>query len=234
MEENQKPTYTLIWKRFWTRDLWVSVCFLVSLLIIICEHIDKWAFLNFVETVVFYLEEGTILYTLAVSYISGVFVYFLTIVLPETRKNKSIYVEICCLLRELEDEFTSLRLDLEVEDWCSSDKAIDAAVQTVKYYNKQDCGFYKLQFCSKILEDLAQTFDNLTSVIQLYFSILSKEELDAIVRIRRCKIAYMVKYKYGIENVLNENEVRNYFMELAQLNKDVAQLHKIMKKIIYK
>lgn len=234
MEDKLKSKRRLILERIKGRDKWVFICFVISIIIITCEHIDKISFLEFVETVVSYLEEGTILYTLAVSYISGAIVYLLTIVIPETRKRQSLLVEMCYLLQELEDEFTSLRLKLDIEDWCSSDEAIESAVQTVKQYNKSNNDFYKLDFCIKILEVLAQNFDNLTSVILSYFPILNEKELDAVIKIRRCGSAYLIKYKYGTENVMKENKVRNYFKELAQLNKDVKQLHKIIEEKTYK
>lgn len=233
MEERQKNNMNFYKERL-NKDKWVIICFLVSIVIVICEHVDKLSFLKFVESVVFYLNEGTILYTLATSYISGVIVYFLTVVIPEIRKRKAMLVEICYLLKELEDEFTSLRLELGIEDWHSSDEAIENAIQMVKHYNKSNNDSYKLDFCIKILEKLAQDFDNLTSVILSYFSILNEDELDAIIKIKRSRNAYFIKYKDGIENVMNESTLRNYFKDLAQLHQNIIDLQEKIKNRIYK
>lgn len=234
MDKKQKAICFFIKERLGNRDKWVLRGFLVSFVIIICEHIDRISFFDFVGTVVPYLKEGTVLYTLAVSYLSGVIVYFLTIVLPETRKRKSILVEMGYILQELEDEFTSLRLEFSIEDWCLSDEAIESAVQIVKQHTKSNNKFYNLNFCVKTLETLAQGFNNLTSVMLSYSPVLNEEELDNVIKIRRSGNAYLIKYKYGIENLMKESDVRNYFKKLAQLNKDVIQFHKIIKERIYK
>ena len=230
MKEKMKSTKTLIWKRIWTRELWVTILFLIS-----CLDIGAYEFLKAYDVLKSIETNNLILsillklfYALAVSYVPGVFVYFLTVVLPETKRSKPLLVEIEKSLQDIKDSFYSAM------EYINSDNAVEIALDDVKQYGKYNDTFYSLQFMNKTLEKLYQSIERLTSNILSYSSALTQNELNIIIEIRHHKIARQMKFKDGVENVLNKDGVRSYFENMVNLYNEIIELHKSVGSRIYK
>ena len=94
MKSKLKSTSCLVFKRIWEWEKLISLLFLISYIIILATSWglgQKGGKCGCVETCLASIfNKSSLIYTLAVSYVSGVMVYFLTVILPES-KRKSIY-----------------------------------------------------------------------------------------------------------------------------------------------
>lgn len=232
-----KSVSQLVLNRLLHKDKWLTISFIISIaIILLCAFADLDCILNVIGICICFVCEGEpIYYTLAISCISGLFVYFVTAIIPEIRVSRAIYVEITQQLTKLESDFLDFSLELQIGDLCSDNEVIKRAVNTVKFYNRQATKFYSLAFCYESITKLTNKLENLTSNVLTYTPYLSKEELELLVDIRHRRITKQLFYKDGAEfNLLSECELERYFTDLALLNKDVIKLKKMIKDRTYK
>ena len=237
MEDKLKSTQCLILERIKGRDKWVFICFVISILIIIgYEFMTAACILNFIaaciqnfmEAVIFILSKGkNLLYTLAVSYVSGVFVYYLTIIVPEVRRSKPILVEVEKTLKYLIDYIH------EEVNFINSDDAVRVAMHYLERQKLED-RTYILKCCNPILRKVHPLLDALTSHILSHSSALTQSELDTLIDIRHRRITYRIRYKYDMKERLYQEQVKDEIKEFVQLNKDIIEFHKKIKSRIYK
>ena len=198
MDKKLKSTFSFILSRILNREKMIVFLFLLSLILVIMKEyatIDGFccciiAFVRFLS------KANTLLENVAISYIAGIIVYFLTIILPETRRAKPVLIEIDKILCYLEDAFVTLSQDLQVGDWCNSKDSLDEIVNTVKHINKQkgEETFLSLDFCQSSLENLYKKFDELTSEALHHSSALTEDDLNTLVEIRQREVVKQLKY----------------------------------------
>lgn len=231
-----KSMWCLIFNRLWEREKRVLIWFIISIAIVVAyELITADCVLefadchNFVETIISFLSKGKeLFYALAISYISGVFVYFLTVILPETRRSKPILLEIEHTLKYLIDEF------YEIENFGNSTNAVNIAIEKTKHYGKFNDLHYSLYYMCETLENIHISIEKLTSNVLTLSTALTNKELDTLIEIRHRKITRQIKYKYGVENLIDENELRCYFENMTKLHEDIVKLYENIKNRIYK
>ena len=155
--KNVKSVSILIWNRLCHKDKWLTWSFIVSLVIILLSSFANLnSFLKYLGCCICFVCEGEpIYYTLAVSCLSGLFVYFVTVIIPEVRKSRAIYIEITQQLKKLEDDFIDLSLHFNIVNWCEKDNGIKMFVDIVKFYNRPNNAYYSLSFCKDPIEHLA-------------------------------------------------------------------------------
>lgn len=239
MEDNLKSTQCLILERIKGRDKWVFICFIISILIIIGnEFMTPACILNFIaaciqdftEAVISFLSKGNKIITeLAVSYISGAFVYYLTVIVPEIRKNTSILIEVEKTLKHLIDELHELA---GLNDNDNDD--VDTLIEMVKQYGKFNDTYYSLYFMRRHLETTYLAIEKVTSNVLSLSPALSQYEIDTLVDIRNRKITQQIKYKYGVDNLINEDELHRYSKNIAKLHNDITLLRESIRNRIYK
>ena len=228
----------LIIYRILDREKSISIFFILSLLIIsINENVDSFTvFLFFKDIVDFITSIKDLLISLSVSLVSGIIVYFLTIVLPEERKKRLLYVEIEQTFLYLESSFIELATELQIGDYENPIICAKRAVTNVKKFcckmsedEEYSLGRYRKQF-----SDLAFSFNKFTDFLLGYSSIMSENEIYTIINIRHRKVSKRILFMDGVDNILNIQEIEEYFNDIAILYKDICSLHEAIQKKTYK
>ena len=237
MEETLNSENTLLKQRILDREKGMFIWFIIAIIVIIaCNFLTAACIMkiacciyNYIEGAIPFLSKVKgILYTLAASYVSGVFVYYLTVLSPETRRSKPILVDVENSLRYLKDELH------DVVKFVSSDNAVEITIQYLKQHNKLDNGFYNMNCSGRVLEEIHKSLETHTSHILSHSSTLSQSELETLIDIKHRRISRRIRYKYEINELLNAQQIKNDFKEFIQLNNDIIKLHERIKTRIYK
>ena len=231
MEDRVKSTGLLIFNRIWEREKWVSLWFVIAIIIVIgCEIMTKTGTLNFTEAVITFLSKGKeAIKSLAVGYISGIFVYFLTNILSETQRSKPILVEVEKTLKYLADTLH------DTAEFINSNDAVEITIQYIEQHGgKLDDNFSKLHLTNQTLADIHQAMETFTSSVLSHSPALTKHELDALVDIRHCRIARRIRFKYEINELFDKEHIKDDFREFVELNNNIIKLHENIRNRIYK
>lgn len=231
MEDKVKSTGRLIFSRIWEREKWVSFWFIIAIVIVICcEVLTKTYILNFTEVFITFLSKGEEpIKALAIGYISGIFVYFLTNILAETQRSKPILVDIEKTLKYLVDTLH------DAAEFIDSDNAVDITIRYITQHGgKLNDNFTELHLTNQTLADIHQAMETFTSNVLSHSSALTKDELDALVNIRHCRIARRIRFKYEVNELFDKEHIKDDFREFVELNNDIVNLHKTIKNRIYK
>lgn len=211
-----------------------TTIFLLSLVVILlCSYGKVDGILKILnDSISFVCKGSSFFYTLTVSLISGIIVYFLTVTYPDVRKSKYVYVEILHSLEELQDDFKEFRWALSVNDWCTTKDEINNAVNLVKHYGHLfgNDTHYSLKFCEKLIFDFSGKLESLTINILAYTPYLTLKEMELLTIIRHQKITERIRYKDGVDNLLTESELHDYFKSISELNNQVNYLHDLIQK----
>lgn len=237
MKDKLKPTWYLILNRLWDREKCVLILFVIAIVIImayelitadcVLEFADNIH--SFIETIISFLSKGKeLLYALAISCVSGIFVYFLTVILPETRRSKPILVDVENSLKYLKDELH------DVAEFVSLDDATEITIQYLKQHNKLDNEFYNMNCSGRVIEEIHKSLEMHTSHILSYSSALSQSEIETLIDIKHRRISRLIRYKYEENELLNKKQIEDDFKEFVQLNNDIIKLHESVKNRIYK
>lgn len=230
MKENLKPTWRLILERIRKEEIWVIVLFLVAILIILAYNLlSEITVIGCLKVIVSFITNGKdLFYSLAISYVSGVIVYFLTVVLYETRKSKFILVDIEKTLKDLKYEFGS------IANFDNPNDAVQNIIETVNLYGRFNEKYYSLYFMDKALEKVFYEMEKLTLNVLSFSSALQAQEIDILVDIRSRQITKKIKNKYGVENLIDVHELYTYFEDMVKLYADINKLHGSIRNRIYK
>ena len=228
----------LIFQRLWEREKVIILLLILSLAIIIIKEYGS-AFetqlfiLRFVDCISNVQET---INSIAISFLSGIIVYFLTIIIPEVRRARSLLVEIEQVFLNLETSFIDLAIELQLGDFEKPEECANRAVNLVTKFCdcKFEDGFYSLNLFRTHFESLGNSMNKLTEYLLGYSSVLSESEIDMIINIRQRKTSRRIAFLYGINNLLTIQEISDYFNDIAQLYKDICKLHENITKRIYK
>lgn len=236
MEDKLKSTFCLTWERMWRNEKWVWILFIIAIIIILAYHLLTAAYIlnlvatciqSLVEMGVFILSKSKeLLYTLAISYVSGIVVYYLTVLRPEIRKSKPILMEIEQSLKYLIDDI------YREFDFINLDNAVDIAMRYIRCCKKQED--YNLHGVNPILKTIHQSLETTTAHVLSFPSAFSQSELETLVDIRHRRITRRIKSKYRENESLTQYQVETDVREFIKLNKDIIALHKQIRNRIYK
>lgn len=170
---------------------------------------------------------------MAISYVSGFIMYFLTVIYAEVRRYRFLIVELNHALDCLRYVFMELAVELQIGDLLNTDKAVANAAIIVKHYGRANNNHYCLKFCSSVLRKTAREFEKLTLFVLQNSTMLTEKELSMLTEIRNNKAAIKLKYQYGINELIGIDEVVVYFKHLSCLYKDVCKLQEHISNRIY-
>ena len=237
MEDKLKSTWSLMFSRIWEREKWVFICFVMAILIIAAyEFTTARYILEIIETVICFLcKIKTIIYALTISYISGVIVYFLTVILPEAQRSKPILAEIENTLKFLIDEFVAFAQKLQIGDLNNIDEAAEKAFTDIQQFGKTSENHYSLKYCELYFIILAKELDHFITISLDHSSVLTLNELNTIVfKIRKQKVSERLRCNYGIDNCLTACEMKQYMKDIGLLYVEISQFRKKLRNRIYK
>lgn len=225
-EKKYKCMFMLLFSRLWEREKWMIITLLFTVVIVIvCKYLEaSWFKERLCFTVDCLQNSESIIYTLSISYISGVIVYLLTVVLPETKRSKPILSDIAYLLQDLQSEFTEMELELEIIDTDNIEEAISIEAGTVKKVKRMSECHYSLEHFKHVFDKLKNSSEDLTSKILNHSSVLTQSELKTMVDVRNKKTMKRLKYDFGIESPITECELYDYLKGLVMLSHDIKDL----------
>ena len=231
-----KPLGYLVLSRIWDRERCLLFCFIILVAIILIYNFAKVdCFLKGIDlTILTVWENSKIIYDIALSCLGGIIIYFLTVVLVETKRSKFILVETESILKCLEDAFMDLSLDMDLGDINNVEVFTERGLNTVKNHGRASESHYCLTYCSIRIYRLAREFEALTNSILQYSTILTQQELSLLIHIRQSKTASRLKNRYGVNHLLTECEVLDYFKGIAELYREVCNLRSLLSNRIYK
>ena len=243
MEEIQRSTRALIWERIKEREKWVFILFAFAFIAIpICKLITASCILDciscihsFIEIHIHFLSEvKKLLYTFALSYVSGVIVYYLTVILPEAQRSKPILAEIENTLKFLIDEFDEFAQKLQIGDLNNVDEVAEKAFTEIQQYGKTSENQYNLKFCKLYFIILAKELDHFVTISLEQSSVLTLDELNTIVfKIRKQKVSERLRCNYGIDNCLTAYDMKQYMKDIGLLYVEISQFRKKLRNRIY-
>lgn len=228
----------LIIQRVWNSEKTILILLALSLAVVFLKDYGNsftiQLFLkDIIEMIVFAKETW---FAIAVSLLSGIIVYFLTIVVPEVRKRKSLLVEIERTLLDLKTSFIDLATEMQIGDYKNPETCAKNAVNNVKKWccRVSEYDDYNLNRFRSHFESLRTSFVRLTEYMLGYSSILSEKEIDMIIDIRQRKVSKRIVFLDGVDNCLNVDEISDFFKGIANLYNDVCIFHDKIVKSIYK
>lgn len=219
----EKPLFCFILDRIYDREKTITILFVIAIIVIV-EPFKLFVIsciLRLMEIDASFLsDKDNIVNTLAISYVSGIFVYFFTGILPETRRSIPILKDIEETLRYLKDDFH------EIVDFDNTNDAVDALIKIAEQYGKFNNTCYSLYFMSETLKKIYLSIETFTSHVQSHSTALTKHELDTLVNIRHRKITQQIKDLDGVETVFDRNKLQDYFENMVKLYTDIESLRK--------
>lgn len=229
MKEKQKSLYCFILERLWAREKFVTILFVIACFVII--EVDSPMMIRYILELLgvdtsSLFQKDSFLCVLSISYISGVLVYFLTILLPEAQRSKPILIEVENSLRYLKDELYS------IIEFINSENSVDIAMHYIEQQKKFDSEFFDMYGGNQILDKIHQALETLTLHVLSHSSVLYQSELETLVDIRHRSISRRIRFKYEENEILCKKQVKDEFDKLVQLNKDIINLHDNIKKRI--
>lgn len=224
-----KSTFRLIILRLWTRERWLTISFLSAILVIVLSKYSDadWFKTLLSLTVDCITRTKEPICAISIGYISGVIVYFLTIILPETRRNIPVMIEISNILAQIKDSFLEFQLeDISVHSFENAELAVQDFVNIVKQYGKYNEQYYGLCFCAPAMRKLSCKLEILTSQILNHSSALSENEINKLIEIRHCDITKKLSSNYGVDELLTESDLKVFFHDIIILDKNIEKFRK--------
>ena len=143
-------------------------------------------------------------------------------------------VESESLLKSLKDCFISFSLDMQMGEIEDTEAFAQLGLKITKNHGKVADDYFNLTYCAICLFRLSKEFDHLTVSIIRDSNILSQKELALITQIRQSDVLTKLKCQYGVNHLLTEYEVLDFFKEISAVYKKISDLHSIINKRIYK
>ena len=236
MDNNRKKksTFLLFVSRIWEREMWMTITFFIAFLIIlICNYAKAEWFREICDFAIdCFCANQTVIYTLCISYISGIIVYLLTVVGPETKRSKVVLEDLTFIFEELHSEFETLKMDLGISDTTKINDRLPNSIKQVT--NRVSENHYNLSPIETILKKLSARCDELTSVILNHSSVLTYSEINKIVDVRNKKAMKRLKYEHAISGAFSECELCDYIKSLLSLDEDIVSIQKSVEKRIFR
>lgn len=171
----------------------------------------------------------------AYSYIAGVLVYYLTVVLPEAKRGQALLPSICERIRYIEDTFSELSRCLCYGDWSEDHSLLKNAIVQLKQYGKTESdNYYKFDYCFFILHYAVSEIDKYTDFILQLHEVLPAKDLKNILDVKYCSVLDKIRSEAIRNTLFNEDDAKEFLEELREENMKIKTIHKRIYNKIYK
>ena len=156
---------------------------------------------------------------LTYSIIPAFFVYFVTVVIPESKRSQAMLPSICERLRYIKDAFYELSYFLTNSDWVNDSNYLDKALENVaRYGTTQYSNRYSLKLCDFFLQLFVEELDKQTDFILQFHNELTPKELKSLLEIKFSSLIGKIREGHFKEALYEKEAFNEVITEFRELN----------------
>ncbi len=167
--------------------------------------------------------------------ISGIFVYFFTVILPTARRSSVITPVLVEYLRYISDEFKALSQLLCDCDWCTNGNAISKAVDTVrKTTSAENNEMYSLADFHVFILGFLNRIDKYTDYILNNHELLQPDELNCLSSFKHADVFNKIRSDEFFAGMFTNDDLKCILENIVIENRRTNELYDIVCKRVYK
>lgn len=177
-------------------------------------------------------QVNTSLYTLAISYISGMIIYILTVYIPYTQKSQVILINTSEDLRYLKDEMHNFLQIISDSDLSGLDKLNEQELLNfIKPTEKKNSLFEISIDNTNYFKGRFDIIDSYIKTIESYWNYLSTKQIKNLSEIRNSYSFNRIRHGFisGNSTYFNESSLIKFTNDLIETNKKIIKLYNNVK-----